>query len=413
MKKITAFIAMIMLIGALSGCSDIEETSENSIAYVDAGALANESQPEIPSVFFEDPSAKSETSEKSESGNSQANPQGSSQQSAVQVSVSPSKEYSAYIIKSAEFDPEKVKKAVFGDAEITPEIIETSHGVNDFTWEKDGRRLGANSYFISLFSKEMMFAHSMLSTPGSNHDGNLEDFPNRDKNLGFCSRDEAVGAIRKVLDEIGVTVGEPTVYALHQSDLQNEIDRDCAEKGYTYDIDKRWNGEDDCKVSSYTADKKFECYYMEFKQYYNDVPIYDYDFQYMTLKDIVVGSPRITAVYSADGLVGLSIENFRHVISEKEKIDKLITAEAAAKSAAAKYEELADIKRVVFDKLELMYVITPIFNNGKYDHEELIPAWVCTVRTTKGDQTRRDGTFGDIENKETLWIDARTGVEII
>lgn len=250
MKKITAStIGAILLIGALSGCSDIEEAPENSITYVDVGELAGGSQPEIPDVFFENSGANFETSENYESGNSQADPQGSSQQSAAQVSVSAAEEYSAYIIQSAEFEPEKVKKAVFGDAEITPEIIETSHGVKDFTWEKEGRRLEANSYFISLLSKEMMFANSMVSTPGNNHDGNLEDFPNRDKDLGFCSRDEAVGAVRKVLDEIGVTVGEPTVYALHQSDLQNEIDRDCAEKGYTYDIDKRWNGEDDCKVS--------------------------------------------------------------------------------------------------------------------------------------------------------------------
>lgn len=401
-------MGIILLIGVLSGCSDVESNYEYSITYVDAGALANGSQPEIPSELFEVPGTNSETSAESENGNSHNN----SQQSSAQVSVSDAKEYSAYNIKVTEYDPEKVKQAVFGDAEITPEVRDISHGEKSYTWEKDGRSLSVTGD-IFLFSKEMMLADNMVSTPGNNYDGNLEDFPNRDKDLDFCSRDEAVSAVRKVLDDIGITVGEPIVCALHQSDLQNEVDKDCAERGYTYDVDKRWNGEDDCKVTSYTVRKEFECYYMEFKQYHNGVPLYNYQFQYMTMKDISVMSPHITAFYSADGLVGLGIYYLRGIVSEKEKIDKLIAPETAAKSVTAKYEELAGIKSVQLDKLELMYVITPIFNGGKYDHEELIPAWVCTVRVTEPGIDRELGIAGDIVHKNTLWIDARTGAEII
>lgn len=414
MKKITTFtMGIILLIGTLSGCSDMGENYENSVDFVDVGELANGSQPEIPSLFFEDPELKSETGADLESGNSQANSQNDPQQPTAQVSVSAAEEYSVYNIKTTEFDPEKVKQAVFGDAEITPEFFEGSHGNKRCTWEKDGRSLDISEGSVYLFSKAFWFADSTVSTPGYNHDGNLEDFPNRDKELDFCSRDEAVSAVRKVLDEIGITVGDPIVCALHQSDLQNEIDRECAERGFTYDIDKRWNGEEDDKVTSYTVGKELECYYMEFKQYHNGVPLYNYDFQYMTLKDIFVSAPRITAVYSAEGVVGLRVSCPRSIVSEKEKIDKLITPETAAKSVAAKYEELAGIKSVLIDKLELMHVITPIFNGGKYDHEELIPAWVCTVRVTEWGKDRKTGTEGYVEQKNTLWIDARTGVEII
>lgn len=410
MKKITAFtMGIVLLIGALSGCSEVGEDYENSVELVDAGELANGSQPEIPSLFFEDPELKSEAGADPESGDIQNN----SQQSSAQVSVSAAEEYSVYNIRTAEFDPEKVKQAVFGDAEITPEFFEGSHGNKHFTWKKDGRSLDISDGLISLNGKEMWFAERTVITPGDNHDGNIEDFPSRDEELDFCSRDEAVSAVRKMIDEIGVDVGDPTVYALRQSDLQNLIDKECAERGYTTDYDKLWNGEEDNKVTSYTVGKELECYYMEFRQYHNGVPLYNYDFQYMTMKDIYVMPPRIAAVYTADGIVGLRIDYSRSIISEKEKIDRLITPETAAKSVAAKYEELADIKSVLLEKLELMYVITPIFNGGKYDHEELIPAWVCTVRVIKWGFDRKAGTDGYVESKDTLWIDARTGVEII
>lgn len=414
MKKITAFtMGIVLLIGALSGCSEVGENNDNPVELVDAGELANGSQPEIPSLFFEDPELKSETSTDTESGNSQADTQNNSRQSSAQVNVSAAEEYSAYNIKNTEFDPEKVKKTVLGDEEITPEVFENPRGKISYDWEKDGRSLHVCEDSVMLFGKEIWFAGRMMITPGYNHDGNLEDFPNRDKELDFCSRDEAVSAVRKVLDEIGVDVGEPTVYALHQSDLQNLIDKECAEKGHTTDYDKLWNGEEDNEVTSYTVGKELECYYMEFKQYHNGVPLYNYDFQYMTMKDIYVMAPHITAVYTADGIVGLDISFPRGIVSEKEKIDRLITPGTAAKSVAAKYEELADIKSVLLEKLELMYVITPIFNNGKYDHEELIPAWVCTVRSIKSGYDRKTGTDGYVESKDTLWIDARTGVEII
>ncbi len=164
-----------------------------------------------------------------------------------------------------------------------------------------------------------------------------------------------------VLAKFGVNVYENSeVYALHQSDMQKVVDEKCAE-GTFYDFNSYLEDGELKPITSYVVDKSDECYYMVFHEEYGGVPLYNDNLGYKSIKDLTIFHPEITAVYCSDGLVGLSVDQYRKI----EKITQLIPPEAAAQVVQRKYANVMGIEKIEFDKLELMYVITPNYIDGK------------------------------------------------
>lgn len=447
--KLTALaLALAMGIGALSGCSD---EAEPQMEYIDAGALANASLPQISAVDLENggnssaaggsansadhktPGSDNSVSDSSNSTQPSENFAGTSspannsnsaptESKTAEIVIPNVSEYGVYFAEYKIFDPEKVKSVLLGDVDITPEIRDLSkddphYPYPIYDWKNDSVSLDVNnnnSPGFHLLKDQFTLARTMFNPPQSNTDGAVEYYEHINDELDFCTREQAVKNVKETLEKIGITVsGKADVYTLCQGDLQKLVDEDIA-AGNFYDPHTSMKDLNKKPLDSYTVDKSQECYYIVFRQEHSGVPIYNLHSYYTTIKDFVIFHPDITAAYSADGLIMLSAEECHSNIIESEKVTQLITAESAAQTVTKKYSDMG-ASRVDFDKLELMYVFTPIFVDGKLDINKykMIPAWVCTVHYTHWTMDRYINDYGYVTEKNTVLIDAMTGAEII
>ncbi len=473
--KITALaLGLIIGAGALSGCS---EESETPMEYIDVAALAGVSPPVISAVNFENgggnssaesglPStansgnssgdnssgvgsgetsdnssaANSNNSNSSQSGEQSSNSSGSGASSndstssisneskTADVVIPNVNEYGVYIARFSEFDPEKVKTAILGDVSVTPDVFDLHDNHNDvdykvYEWNNGDVTLYVNSHSLvfDLTSELSYLVNHIFWAPNYNSDGNIEEYKRLDEPLDFCTPEQAVNDIRGKLARCGVNVSaNADVYALHQDEMQRMVDERCA-KGHFYDPKVSLKGLDAKPLTSYPVDKSDECYYIVFNEEFSGVPVYNYQFHYKTIKDLTIFHPEITAVYSSDGLMGLMVSEYRGNITESEKVTQLITPESAVQAITAKYSDMGASK-VEFDKVELMYALTPNTIDGKINifKAKLTPAWVCTIYYTEWRKDKRVGNDGQVTlgegyvtSKETVLIDAVTGTEII
>lgn len=403
MKKITSItMGIILLLGALSGCNS--ESNEENIELVNVNELNN--SVEISAVKFNG---------NPENNNSENN------DPAAEINIPKNAEYVTGIAEFERYDPETVKKCFFGDEEITPEIIEHN---NDrfpyplYIWEKDGMQLTVenNSIFVDLTSAFSIMLDHYTFLPDYNTEGSMDEFEHNADELDFCSREQAVKNVKEKLAEININVSENAdVYAICQSDLQKLIDEEIAANKFV-DFNDYIKGEEDPKlITSYTVDKSQECYLIVFKEEYGGVPFYNYQLGFQTVKDLTIFHPSIKVYYSADGIIGLMIDEYRAKITEEEKITSLISAKTASEKVSEKYEDIAGMEKIVFDKVELMYVITPNHIDGKVNilKAKMIPAWVCTIHVTENGLNKRTMQEEIMTHKATVLIDARTGAEII
>jgi len=449
--KFTALaLGLIIGVTTLSGCSDEAGTSVN---YVDVGALQNAPLPEITAINLENgggnlsaaapdnstnsqgggqssESANSDNSGGAGSGESSGANSGDSTSGApagnktAEVVIPKTSEYGVYIAEFCEFDPEKVKTALWGDVSVTPEIIDLHDDHNNvdykaYTWINGDLRLHVDSYnsIFQLSSILSRWIPHIFTAPRYNSDGNIEEYKRLNEPLDFCTPEQAVNDIRGKLAKCGFNVSaDADVYALHQDDMQRIVDEQCA-KGHFNDPDSLFDDDRSKQpLTSYTVKKSQECYCIVFNEEFGGVPVYNDQFHYQTIKDLTIFHPTIKAFYSADGLVGLYLSEYRGKITESEKVTQLISPESAVQAVTAKYSDMGASK-VEFDKVELMYALTPNTIDGKINiyKAKLTPAWICTVYYTKWEKDKRqpEGGEGYVTHKETVMIDAVTGAEII
>ena len=256
---------------------------------------------------------------------------------------------------------------------------------------------------------------TMLLLPSEDTDGSLYKYEHLNDDLDFCTREEAVKNVREILAKMDISVYEDyDIYAFHQGDIQALVDEDI-EAGRFYDPKVSLKDPNKQPLDSYTVDKSNECYYIVFREEYCGVPIYYYEHRFKSLGSGYIPNPRIIAVYSADGLVGLEVRYHLDNISNEEKVTQLVASESAAQVVAAKYEDVVGIKQLEFKKLELMYVVTPGMTDGKLDFlkSKLVPAWVFTVNYIQYEEDIMKREYADMPKKEIVMIDARTGAEMV
>ncbi len=427
--KFTA-LALGIVLGtmAFSGCSD---TEEKDLEYVDVGDLAAASKPEIPPIVFNgsgseasdhtSQNAGSSGTESNTGGNASSPESGTSSSGEAlpgnnsspktEIEIPESSDYYSAVAEPMKFDAEKIKSIFFGDAEVVDNSIDSPDGDPLYIWNYEDKSLHVNN-LIDYTSDPATSINIIFGPPVQNNEGNAHLFEHRNDDLDFCTREEAVKAVSDTLSELGISVyNKPVVYSLCQSDMQAVVDAECA-KGEFYQFDDDWQR---VPVSSYTVQKNQECYYIVFNAGWNGIPIYNGDLYYMTIKDLFIPQPKITAIYSADGLIELRVSQYHSIVKQGEKISQLISPEAAAQVIVEKYIDVVGMEKISFDEMSLMYVLTPYIENGKINSSKvtMTPAWICTVNTTEYKYDRKTGKEGLVTEKETVFIDAQTGVEII
>lgn len=404
--QITSLImALVLTASVLSGCSG---TTDPAPSFVDVEDLNSNIQAEIPPIYFED------NSDSFNSANGQSITSGSqSSDKYAEVIIPTATEYNVCTAEYAVFDPEKVKTALFGNDDITPTIRDLSEDNPSakfpvYDWKNGDKTLCVDNNYslIDLYGEMSVFIGSFIKS--------MPELEHRNDDLDFCTREQAVKNIKDILFKMNINVSDiANVYALNQNDMQESVNEQIKE-GIFYDPKTSIKDQNAQPLTSYTVEKSQECYYIVFREEYDSVPIYNLNFGYSSIK-LTVFHPQIIAIYSSEGIVGLKVSDYRGNISKSAKVEQVISPESASQTVAAKYVDVAGIKQVDFDKMELMYVITPNNINGKtsLDKAKMIPAWVCTVRYTKWAIDRNTKDYGYVAFKETVLIDAQTGAEII
>ncbi len=404
MKKHKIFSMAMTLavgIGTLSGCSSNEMIE---LERVDVDVLATASKSEIPPIVFSEGNAP-EVSDSASNDNSSIN---------TEIKISTSSDYYSAVAEPMKFDAEKVKSIFFGNADVIDNTINRPDGDPIYIWKYEDKELSfINDEAILDYTSNLATSINIIfGPPIQGHKGNAHLFEHRNDDLDFCTKDEAIKAVSDTLSKLGISVyNEATIYSLHQSDMQDVVDAECA-KGNFYQFDEEWRR---IPVSSYTVQKNQECYYIVFNADWNGIPIYNGDLYYKTIKDLVIFQPKISAIYSAEGLIELRVEQYHSITKQGERISKLISSKAAAQVVGEKYRDVVGIEKISFDKMSLMYVLTPYTENGKINSSKvtLTPAWVCTVAMTEYTYDRATGTKASVTSYKDIFIDAQTGVEII
>ncbi len=431
-SKFTA-LALGIVLGtmAFSGCSD---TEEKDLEYVDVGDLAAVSNPEIPPIVFNGSGseASDHTSQnagasgtESNIGGNASSPEsgtsssgealpGNNSSPKTEIEIPESSDYYSAVAEPMKFDAEKAKNIFFGNADVTDDTQFIPEREPIYRWTNGDKELGFSNdeAFLEYTSDPAISINIIFGPPVQNNEGNAHLFEHRNDDLDFCTREEAVKTVSDTLSELGISVyNKPVVYSLCQSDMQAVVDAECA-KGEFYQFDDDWQR---VPVSSYTVQKNQECYYIVFNAGWNGIPIYNGDLYYMAIKDLFIPQPKITAIYSADGLIELRVSQYHSIVKQGEKISQLISPEAAAQVIVEKYIDVVGMEKISFDEMSLMYVLTPYIENGKINSSKvtMTPAWICTVNTTEYKYDRKTGKEGLVTEKETVFIDAQTGVEII
>lgn len=436
-RIVTTVITLVIGVITLSGCANNENTELDRI---DVNDLITASKPVIPPIVFNDSNdtEKSNSSRldnvdtslgnnsltDSETSSSSINNESSSildsfdtspdnsSSTAAEIEISTSRDYYCATAAIYEYDTEKVKNIFFGNSDVADNTQYYSDRDPIYMWKKEDKELCISNGDAALeYTSDLSkLINIIFSVPTQNTRNN--NFKHIGDELDFCTRAEAVNSVSNILAELGIYVSEKAdIYALCQSDMQSVIDEECA-KGEFYQFDDEWNR---IPINSYTVQKNQECYYISFNAEWNKIPIYNNTLYYMSIKDLAIFHPTITAIYSAEGLVGLNVSEYRSVIHQGEKITSLISPEAAAQVVGEKYKDVVGIEKISFDKMSLMYVLEPITKNGKINLQEttMAPAWVCTVEMTEYKYDRKTGTQAAVTSQKDILIDAQTGLEII
>lgn len=413
--------AIVIGIGTLSGCSG-NENSE--LDYVDVSDLATSSKPDIPPIVFgeSDSTGINFSTNKSEdisywdnnSFSSGDNSTTSSSSTNTKFEVPTSCDYYSATTEIMEYDAEKVKSIIFGDAAVTDNTMTYPNRAPIYVWNYEDKELyvSNDNACVDYTSSLSTSINIIFGPPVQGNDGNVNKFPHINDDLDFCTRSEAVKSVNDTLLKLGISVSEDVdIYALCQSDMQAVVDEECA-KGEFYQFDSEWQR---VPVDSYTVQKNQECYYMVFNAAWNGVPIYNDTLYYMTIKDLAIFHPTITAIYSADGLAELQINEYRLIVEQGEKITHLISPETAAQAVGEKYKDVVGMETISFNKMSLMYVLTPYSENGKIVSYKtnMTPAWICTIKMTEYTYDRETGTQAPVTSHKNILIDAQTGLEII
>ncbi len=400
-------LAICLFMVVLTGCS---AGNDQSMDLVDIGELTSNSYFEIPPIDFGGSDFTSSTSNSSSDDSSIGN------SSTTEVNVSNGLQCNICTAEYTDFDPEKVKSVLLGNIGVTPEITYNRSGNPIYSWRTDDSTLVVNSgsAMVSLTGYMMSMIENLFSRPNDRSNGNVDFYEHRNEDLDFCTREAAIKDVTKKLEEIGVKVYEKAdIYTLTQTDLQKAVNKACAD-GTFYDFHSI--SKDEAKhLDSYTVKKSEECYYIVFNAEFNGIPIYNEPFSYQTLKDVTMFHPQIHAIYSVDGLVGLRISNYRGIVSANDNVTQLISPESVSQLVTTKYSEVEGIDQIAFNKVELMYVFTPNSIDGKINvlKARMIPAWVCTIEIRRQGYDRTTGQNGLITSRDTILIDALSGVEII
>ena len=216
-------------------------------------------------------------------------------------------------------------------------------------------------------------------------DYNADKFSTQE-DLPFESRQEAYSQIGDFLKALGFDSDfEYVSYSLDHSTLQNEE--------VHYDMD----GNIDPSENKDQWTQEDDCYYVALRQIFNGVPIY-YPYVSTFVNEDVENYP-INVMVNENGIFSLNIDQVFE-FADEEKIDSVVEFDTVFDAVSDKFNDILGDSTYVFDLAELVYYVDLSSNNGIY---EVYPVWII-----KGNETS-----GDSETEIQVFVDARTGDEII
>ncbi len=301
--------------------------------------------------------------------------------------------YSASLqkIDTAQVEEDLLQEA--GDYDSYPYTMQDEYGnANDVTFYANTY----NGFYLSSGPSSSNFYYLSGDCNFSNYaaafriekkfdDYNADKFSTQE-DLPFESRQEAYSQIGDFLKALGFDSDfEYVSYSLDHSTLQNEE--------VHYDMD----GNIDPSENKDQWTQEDDCYYVALRQIFNGVPIY-YPYVSTFVNEDVENYP-INAMVNENGIFSLNIDQVFE-FADEEKIDSVVEFDTVFDAVSDKFNDILGDSTYVFDLAELVYYVDLSSNNGIY---EVYPVWII-----KGNETS-----GDSETEIQVFVDARTGDEII
>ena len=212
--------------------------------------------------------------------------------------------------------------------------------------------------------------------------------------LPFLSRKESVANVRKLLEQLPVTLSEETeVYAIDHETMQayqNNVLQNDPSTAMNYTLKNTLTEDDDVYLI---------CFWTQL----NDLPVTAKDYDTLAQGRYIIGSS-VEVFYSTKGVIKLTIKGAYQVQDIAESATNLLTAQQALDKVAKVQNTFISDETITLVGCRLEYVGVPY--NDTISDVLLTPAWNITVAHTLG--------TGDesMTYCETISINAVTGDEI-
>lgn len=247
------------------------------------------------------------------------------------------------------------------------EKIEAEEYDDTFYYQVTGTKC-LTAAFNSAFQVQTQYVfRNSAKTEQMSEYGDTTSFFEMDQDLSFLPAKEAEAAVRELLEGCGLTLSEKTeIYSLTKEDLKEAED-------YLDGLEllEDRSGES-LKKGTWTTED--ECYFMVFRGSEEGLPLYQY--RRNGSEDVLSIGTSIEAIYSAEGIRYLHIENPYQVIGENTEKQSILSMENALSKLAEMYEDILSDHENIVEQCYLCYL--PSFTN---EGIILQPAWYLEVKT--------------------------------
>lgn len=194
--------------------------------------------------------------------------------------------------------------------------------------------------------------------------------------IALLAREDAIAQARELLTGIGLTVGEPEVYALDCETMQAWQDQVLAEEDFTFELE---HGKIKLKETLQPED---EAYLMFFPMMIRDVPVTRLDND-SNVYDVFLPGASIQIMVTPKGIFSCWILGIYQEESVEAQIPKLITVDEALTVAQQRWSSTLSTSHFEITRIALEYA--PLPNPESRQHLTYTPAWVFTARESGPD----------------------------
>lgn len=293
------------------------------------------------------------------------------------------------------WDIEKVS-AVFGNGRIITETKTVSNMHNDelndqyIYWDDQSSLViqQGNLQYYTEAERNYSYLGYLYGTMPYLTDETLEKFP--DTEIPGIDKQNAIEQVKEILQNIGVEVSEPRVYALTYEKLEENTDYSQIDPNGN--PPHQWSEED-------------AVYAIAFKGTLDSLPITEVGY-----RSGPAAGERIVGIVGKQGLISFQALNIYEAEEKNQLSEEVLDVETILNSIRNKFRNILITDKIEIEKINLEYV--PVLEDVKKGEYKLKPMFVCMTRQEIERTLDKDNNSTEENGIFPIIFDAQTGMEI-